>query len=183
LGSFTGRLNWEPTNLRFVRHAGLPAGFIGFVNTTRAANGEIAFNGANAEGGGSNMEILKLDFLVIGAVGQTGAANVVYDAMTAARTFTNLRPLLAIENCPYTVTAGGLLGDVNGDGLVNPTDANIILAFDVGFTVLPAFLARINAGVGDVNRDGLTNSTDSLLISAFFRGQPVPFPIGKRSCP
>ena len=77
----------------------------------------------------------------------------------------------------------GLLGDVNGDGFVNSTDALIILSFDVGLPIPQAFLDLINAGFGDVNSDGFTNSTDALIVLSFDVGLPVPFPVGQQFCP
>jgi len=71
----------------------------------------------------------------------------------------------------------GFLGDVNGDDNCNSTDALIILSYDVGITIPPDFLDRINAGIGDVNSDGPTNSTDALILLSFDVGIPVPFPV------
>jgi len=71
-------------------------------------------------------------------------------------------------------------GDVNVDGLVNSTDALIILAFDVGQQIPPAFLDAINRGCGDVNLDGATNSTDALIILTCDAGLPqCPPNVGK----
>jgi len=76
----------------------------------------------------------------------------------------------------------GLLGDVNADGLVNSTDALIILSFDAGVPLSPQLQYRINIGFGDGNREGLTNSTDSLIILSFDAGLPIPFPVGDPVC-
>jgi len=71
-------------------------------------------------------------------------------------------------------------GDVNLDGLVNSTDALVILAFDVGQQIPPAFLDAINRGCGDVNLDGATNSTDALIILTCDAGLPqCPPNVGK----
>jgi len=69
------------------------------------------------------------------------------------------------------------LGDVNGDNNCNSTDALIILSYDVGLPIPPAFLARILNCYGDVNSNGLTNSTDALIIMSFDVGIGVPFPV------
>jgi hypothetical protein len=76
----------------------------------------------------------------------------------------------------------GILGDVNGDGLANSTDALIILSFDVGFSIPATFLNLINIGFGDVNSDGFTNSTDALIVLSFDVGLSVPFPVGQAAC-
>jgi hypothetical protein len=75
------------------------------------------------------------------------------------------------------------LGDVNNDGLIDNTDADIILDHDVGFEVDPISRERINIGCGDVNKDGATNSTDALIIQSHATGLPTPFPVGVEACP
>lgn len=76
----------------------------------------------------------------------------------------------------------GILGDVNGDNLCNSVDGLILLSYDVGLSIPPAILARINAGFGDVNGDGGSNSTDALIILSQDVGFPVPFPVGQLVC-
>jgi hypothetical protein len=71
------------------------------------------------------------------------------------------------------------LGGVNGDGLVNSTDALIILSADVGMNT-SAFCPM---NCGDVNGDGLVNSTDALIILSYDVGMSVPFPVGTGTCP
>jgi hypothetical protein len=72
-----------------------------------------------------------------------------------------------------------ILGDVNGDGLVNSTDALIILSCDVGLDT--SSFCPMNCG--DVNGDGLVNSTDALIILSYDVGISVPFPVGEHGCP
>ena len=76
-------------------------------------------------------------------------------------------------------TPGTKSGDMNGDGLMNSTDALIILSCDVGFDV--SRFCPTNCG--DVNGDGLINSTDALIILSFDVGMLVPFPVGEEGCP
>ncbi len=71
------------------------------------------------------------------------------------------------------------LGDVDGNGVVNSTDANIILSCDAGFNTT-AFCARM--ACGDVNEDGVVNSTDGLAVLSFDAGIQTPFPIGRFGC-
>jgi hypothetical protein len=79
-----------------------------------------------------------------------------------------------------TVTeGGGILGDVNGDGYANSTDALIILSCDVGLNT--ASFCPINCG--DVNGDGVVNSTDALIILSYDVGITVPYPVGGAGCP
>ena len=72
----------------------------------------------------------------------------------------------------------GISGDVNGDNLVNSTDALIVLSCDVGIDV--SQFCPMNCG--DVNADGLINSTDALIILSYDVGMSVPFPVGEIGC-
>ncbi len=58
-----------------------------------------------------------------------------------------------------TSTPPGLLGDVNGDGLINAIDAALVLQFSAGLLpALPSF------DRSDVNLDGSVNAIDAALI-------------------
>ncbi|MCH7698375.1 MAG: hypothetical protein IH865_05510 [Chloroflexi bacterium] len=61
-----------------------------------------------------------------------------------------------------TSTPSGLLGDVNGDAMVDAIDAALVLQF------VAAFFDSISNG--DVNEDGTTNSIDAALILQFTAG-------------
>jgi hypothetical protein len=73
----------------------------------------------------------------------------------------------------------GILGDVNGDEVVNSTDALIILSGDAGLDVLQ--FCPMNCG--DVNADGFVNSTDALIVLSYDVGMTVPYPVGEPGCP
>jgi hypothetical protein len=79
---------------------------------------------------------------------------------------------------PYTSSAGKL-GDVNGDGQANSTDALIVLSADVDIDT--SSFCPMNCG--DVNTDGLVNSTDALIILSFDVGITVPYPLETGACP
>jgi len=80
----------------------------------------------------------------------------------------------------FTVVPSGILGDVNGDGQVNSTDALIILSGDAGISILP----YCPAACGDVNADGLVNSTDALILLSYEIGFSIPYPVGQEgACP
>jgi hypothetical protein len=78
-----------------------------------------------------------------------------------------------------TTVEPGILGDVNGDGFVNSTDALIVLSCDVGLNT--SQFCPMNCG--DVNSDGLVNSTDALIILSYDVGIAVPYPVGEPRCP
>jgi hypothetical protein len=79
----------------------------------------------------------------------------------------------------HFISAAGISGSVNGDGIVNSTDALIILSCDVGMNT--SQFCPMNCG--DVNGDGLVNSTDALIILSYDVGMTVPFPVGEPGCP
>jgi hypothetical protein len=79
----------------------------------------------------------------------------------------------------YFTNAPSILGDVNGDGTVNSTDALIVLSGDVGIDISQF----CPANCGDVNDDGLVNSTDALIILSYDVGMSTPFPVGEPGCP
>ena len=90
-----------------------------------------------------------------------------------APNFTNLLPILTVTD-GQVVVGSAALGDVNGDGLVNSTDALIVLSADVG--VGTSQYCPMNCG--DVNADGAVNSTDALISLSYDVGMTVPFPVG-----
>jgi hypothetical protein len=80
----------------------------------------------------------------------------------------------------YFVLAPSYLGDVNGDGVADSTDALIILSGDAGLDVSP--FCPMNCG--DVNDDGWVNSTDALIVLSYDIHMPIPFPVGEEgACP
>jgi len=77
----------------------------------------------------------------------------------------------------YTIApnavADRITGDANRDGLVNSTDALIILSHDAGISIPYTIDA-----CSDVNSDSLVNSTDALIILSHDAGISVQFEIG-----
>jgi hypothetical protein len=110
-------------------------------------------------------------------VNWTGLTNTVANPKSASTT--------VVMNGNYVIQANFAagttthLGDVNGDGLVNSTDALIVLSGDVGIPITP----YCPANCGDVNADTLVNSTDALIILSYDVGMSVPFSLGQPGCP
>jgi len=77
------------------------------------------------------------------------------------------------------VAQSALLGGVNGDGVVDSTDALIILSCDVGIDT--SQFCPMNCG--DVNADGLIDSTDALIVLSYNVGISVPYAVGGGVCP
>jgi hypothetical protein len=84
--------------------------------------------------------------------------------------------LVYLNGSPMAPTS---LGGVNDDGVVNSTDALIILSADVGIDT--SQFCPMNCG--DVNSDGLVNSTDALIILSYDVGMSVPYAVGTGACP
>lgn len=64
------------------------------------------------------------------------------------------------------VTVNVLLGDVNGDGFVDLTDAVAIFDYYMGGTT-----AGFNESAGDFNSDGTVDLTDAVLVFEYYMNQ------------
>ena len=96
LGSYSAELDWNAAVLAYVGASGPPAGFMGVVNDTKAANGHLRFNGASARGASGDVELLTVTFAVVGR-GHC-ALDLNYTAMAEAGTFANLLPSLRVRD-------------------------------------------------------------------------------------
>lgn len=99
LGSFTARVRWDAEMLKFDGYTGgQTAEFANpIVNDRNAAAGEITFAHANPQGAEGAVNVLNLRFQVIGAEGASGEISLYFTAMSAAKTFTDLLPYLAVQ--------------------------------------------------------------------------------------
>ena len=119
LGSFTATLTWDPTIIDYTGNSGLPAGFTEVINIVDIATGLLTFNGANANGASGLINALTVNFDVIGNEDDVNTFDLEISAMAGANTFNDLLPSLTTNDCSSTIDDGGVLGDVNNDGLVN----------------------------------------------------------------
>ena len=137
LGSFTGSLAWNPAVLTYNTNSGLQAGFTGAINTGSVGTGSIAFNGANTTGATGNIAVLTITFNVVGA--GTSALDLGYSAMAAASTFTNLLPILTVNDgqvvAQYTLTTAV---SPAGGGTINPATGGYPAGTVVAVTATPA---------------------------------------------
>jgi Divergent InlB B-repeat domain len=112
----------------------------------------------------------------------TPASGYVFDHWSGACTGSDACSVTMDANKTVTanfVAATTILGDVTGDGLVNSTDALIVLSGDVGVSITQ----YCPANCGDVNGDTYVNSTDALIILSYDVGMSVQFPVGQPGCP
>ena len=78
-----------------------------------------------------------------------------------------------IPNVTIELTIGaGLLGDVDGNGTVEPVDAKMILDYEAQLLDQELILV-----VSDVSGDGEIDSDDAVLISQFLAGKFAKFPV------
>ena len=183
LGSFTATLNWDPAIVDYTGNSGLPAGFTEVINEDDIATGLLTFSGVNASGVSGIIDMFTVNFDVIGNEDDVNTFDLEISAMAAANTFNDLLPILTTNDCSSTIDDGGVLGDVNNDGLVNSTDALIVLSHDISLQIPAAFEDRIDRGFGDIDEDVLTNSTDALIILSYDVGLDVSaFPIDQLFC-
>jgi Mg-chelatase subunit ChlD len=182
LGNFTGILKWDPAKVAYVGGAKVLSGFTGYINLDEVASGKLIFNGARAQGVNGLKDIFKATFQAIGPVGTSALIQVDFPSFAAANTFVDLSPDLVVQDCGFRIVQSGILGDVNGDGLVTSTDGNIILTFEVGKKLPTDIQELIKNGVGDVNQDGKTNARDALIILTYDAQLPTPYPVGEAVC-
>jgi hypothetical protein len=102
LGGFSGTLNWDPSLLNYQANSGLQSGYTGAVNDANASAGQFVFNGAKPSGTAGIITVLNLTFRFDGPSDVT--LNLAFSAMSAALTFTELLPILIVNN--------GLITDV-----------------------------------------------------------------------
>jgi hypothetical protein len=96
MGSFTASLTWDTHLLQYVGHSeGTSEGFTNpVVNDQKTAQGKLVFASANPKGAKGRVNILNVEFKLIGAVGSRIDVQLAFSAMAAASTFENLLPYL-----------------------------------------------------------------------------------------
>ena len=83
---------------------------------------------------------------------------------------------LYIRDCilnALNITTQGLLGDADSNGVVNTTDAQLVLYYYTGKQTNVA----INASVCDVDGNGAVNTSDAQLILYYYTGKITKFPV------
>lgn len=143
----------------------------------------INYSNGDPFGAGVSAELANVAFHVNGVTQQSN--------YTAATTVYGAGDLGSPGGAGNTQGTGiacipGWLGNVTEpDTAANSTDGLVILTYDAGMPVLPAFEELILIGFGNANAalgDTLTNSTDALVILSHDAGLPTPFAVGQPVC-
>jgi hypothetical protein len=171
LGSIAARLTWRPAILTF---RGFTLGTAGApVASADSATGTLRFAVANPGGLTGTPVLINARFEAVGFAGDTTKLNLAVDEITAAGTFANLLGITSATSSLFCV-AGGRLGDLDANDVVNSFDALLIVTSAVGLSIAPN--TTVN---GDVDRDGKVDTRDALIVLSFAVGLPTaPYPVG-----
>jgi|GEM_PF-2843605 hypothetical protein len=100
-------------------------------------------------------------------------------AAVSASAFTSRQAVMAettadsaVQIGQYLLPADMLLGDVNNDGIVNASDAIIVLRY----TLNVMGLTTSQLAAADCNGDGAVDTADALIIMRYCIGTPMPEP-------
>jgi cohesin domain-containing protein len=94
LGSYTGRLHFDPAALQFQQENPISDG-LRIANPANAAKGEIRFAGASASGFASL--VLYDGTFTVKSAGYASGLSLMMEEMSAAKSLTNLRPQLNVS--------------------------------------------------------------------------------------
>ncbi len=94
LGSYTGRLHFDPGQLQFVRENAISDG-LRLANPANADKGEIRFAGASASGFASL--VLYDGSFTVKAANYAAGLSLAMEEMSAAKSLANLRPQLSVS--------------------------------------------------------------------------------------
>lgn len=174
LGALTVRVTWDAQRLSL---AEFERGTTGTVVEGPILPGEqrVTFFDPRGVSGTFTLATLRMRGQAIG--GNTPIAVAVLSAATEAgqSLLGNIASAPAHAVCIGAIT-GGLVGDVNGDNLVDILDAQLIARFAVGLTVSgPDAIVR----AGDVTNDGVIDIVDAQQIARFIIGLTAAPRIGQ----
>lgn len=94
LGSYTGRLHFDPAALQFQQENAINDG-LRIANPANAGKGEIRFAGASASGFATR--VLYDGTFTVKAAGYGAGLALVMEEMSAAKSLTNLKPQLSVS--------------------------------------------------------------------------------------
>ena len=96
LGSYTATLRWDSRVLQYAGYEpGTTTGFsAAVVNSSKTGEGLLTFAAAHPYGAEGSINLLNVQFQVIGAEASQSDLQLAFSAMAAAKTFTNLLPFV-----------------------------------------------------------------------------------------
>jgi len=103
LGSYTGRLHFDPAQLQFQQENPISDG-LRVANPANAAKGEIRFAGASAAGFATL--VLYDGTFTVKAANYASGLSLTMEEMSAAKTLVNLRPQLSVSRQIFLSRAG-----------------------------------------------------------------------------
>lgn len=174
LGALTVRVTWDAQRLAL---AEFQAGATGTVVAGPSLPGEQRVTFFDPRGVNSTFTVATLRMRGQAIGGNTPMAVAVLSAATEAgqTLIGNIATAPAHAVCIGALT-GGLVGDVNGDNLVDILDAQVIARHAVGLSVsAPDAVAR----AGDVTNDGVIDIVDAQQIARFVIGLTAAPRIGQ----
>jgi hypothetical protein len=103
LGSYTGRLRFDPAALQFQQEHVISDG-LRIANPANASQGEIRFAGASASGFAAL--VLYDGSFTVKAAGYAAGLSLIMEEMSAAKSLTNLKPQLSVSRQIFLSRAG-----------------------------------------------------------------------------
>ena len=174
LGSYTGRLQWDPSTLNFTCYYyscdTLPGNFASpQFNFDSLPQGVLRFGAISPAGADGILTLTRLRFSINYEAPTSSPLTLSFSEMSAAGTFTDLLPALTVTGATFCV-AQGRWGDLDSDGAANSRDALAILSRVVGLPVDTVF----HVNLGDVDGDANVNTRDALIILSYAVGLDIP---------
>ncbi len=107
LGSLSSTLQWDPAVLSYSGNGGLLNSISGSVDESNTGSGQLAIDGTHPSGIGGVINIIEIDFTVIGAANDASALDLSFSSL-ASFTATNWLPTLTITDSSITVSGRSL---------------------------------------------------------------------------
>lgn len=107
LGSLSSTLQWDPAVLSYSGNGGFLNGISGSVDESNAGSGQLVINGSHPSGIGGVINIIEINFTVIGAANDASVLDLSFSSL-ASFTATNWLPTLTIVDSSITVSGRSL---------------------------------------------------------------------------
>ena len=136
LGAVSATLTWNKDVLRYVNHTGGSAkGFSSpVINAKDAADGRLNFVGINPYGSANDVNVLNIQFEIVGEAGVDAAVQLDINELYAARSFNDLMP--ALDSKTVNLESGLQVAEVPKEFTLhqnypNPFNAGTVIKYDL----------------------------------------------------